>query len=215
MAELLIMEVQKYPELYDRTHPQHKNVERKQEIWELLGHSLQTTGIDASKRWKDIRDSFVKSRRRLSSPKNPNKVYKPYRHARLLDFLLPCLLTSTNSKGKKRVSTTTLLENGGDGDTAQIMNDDLLQQPEKKIKKYPKVSLQEDASDLKETNANKEELSDLDEDDLFFRSMACSCKKLPQSVKSFVRFKIHEIIFQAENQIIAVSEISQPPVTSE
>ena len=37
-----------------------------------------------------------------------------------------------------------------------------------------------------------------DEDDIFFRSMAVACKKLPPRAKSSVKFKIHKIIHEAE-----------------
>ena len=37
-----------------------------------------------------------------------------------------------------------------------------------------------------------------DEDDIFFRSMAVACKKLPPYLKSLVRLKIHQVMFEAE-----------------
>ncbi|XP_033117207.1 transcription factor Adf-1-like [Anneissia japonica] len=203
IAEQLIKEVEVFPELYDRSNPLHTNAERKVEIWESIGNKLATTGVEASKRWKDIRDAFVKSRRRnIARP--PNKTGKPYRYAASLEFLLPCLL----KQHKKKV--TSPLENGEED--AAATGETPLHKSLKRLR--TKVALKEAVPEKEEDTAKCEHVPEPDEDDLFFQSMACACKKLPQNVKSFVRFKIHEIIFQAENQLITVPDMTHQTLST-
>ncbi|XP_033125922.1 uncharacterized protein LOC117123935 [Anneissia japonica] len=50
--------------------------------------------------------------------------------------------------------------------------------------------------------ANKKKEQEADDVDHFFNSMAVSVKAMPPNVRALVKFKIHEIVFQAENELM-------------
>ena len=71
--------------------------------------------------------------------------------------------------------------------------------PHRKRKRESSSNTQFEESILKYLSAQQEEPAE-DSVDVFFRSMAAACKKLPDSEKSRVKFEIHKIIFEAEER---------------
>ncbi|XP_065211521.1 uncharacterized protein LOC135839431 [Planococcus citri] len=63
--DCLIDEVSRYPALYDAESRDHKDVSLKLNIWKMISEKLNNKSIqDCQKKWKNIRDSYMRFRRR-------------------------------------------------------------------------------------------------------------------------------------------------------
>ncbi|XP_022086185.1 transcription factor Adf-1-like [Acanthaster planci] len=201
-GENLILEVQKYPQLYDRSLEAYKDTLQKQDIWEAVGGRVNMSGPQAAKRWKDIRDAFLKSRK-----KQDTKNVKPYKYEHVLGFLLPYLKTRSNmamnDDSFADCDSDGHCDRGSEGELVETQLNNSNKPPipvpvyliARKRKRDESLQLGDGILNCcKEVQNGTVE----DEDDAFFRSMAAMCKKLPPSVKSRVKFQIHKFLFEAE-----------------
>ncbi|KAJ8966367.1 hypothetical protein NQ314_003562 [Rhamnusium bicolor] len=107
----LISEVERYPELYDNTHPNFKNKDWKMDIWVDITYKLRKQCDEESvrqvrMRWKSLRDSYVKATKyRTALSKAQAKPKKNWRYSQSMSFLDPFLGSPNPAKGvrnKKR-----------------------------------------------------------------------------------------------------------------
>ncbi|KAH1006882.1 hypothetical protein HUJ05_007573 [Dendroctonus ponderosae] len=59
-TEMLIELVEKYPILYDLSHEDYKNIRKKDKLWDKIGQEIHITGEEAKKKWKNLRDTYVR-----------------------------------------------------------------------------------------------------------------------------------------------------------
>ncbi|KAG8250863.1 hypothetical protein J6590_093226 [Homalodisca vitripennis] len=60
IIEHLLEVVYTYPVLYDLNHKDYKNIRKKDKIWEDIGKTLNTSGDEMKKKWKNMRDCYMK-----------------------------------------------------------------------------------------------------------------------------------------------------------
>ncbi|KAK1124298.1 hypothetical protein K0M31_006670 [Melipona bicolor] len=61
--EKLIENVANYPFLYNICDENYKNHELKENVWKEISYELKRTAADCKKRWRNIRDTFMKIKR--------------------------------------------------------------------------------------------------------------------------------------------------------
>nr|XP_024214882.1 uncharacterized protein LOC106691786 [Halyomorpha halys] len=94
----LIEEVSRWPILYNTSCKEYKNVQMRNRVWsditsKLFGHSNLILVEKVITKWKNLRDTFVKSLRKKECPNT-----KKWKHEEQMRFLLPYI--------KKKVSFT-------------------------------------------------------------------------------------------------------------
>ncbi|XP_047120558.1 uncharacterized protein LOC124803418 [Schistocerca piceifrons] len=110
--EIIIMEVQKHPWLYNTRDPEYKIRERKRESWRavtaaVLGEKWDgmdnkqksDLGIETQKRWKSMRDSYtkyMKSKGRSGDAATSSKPYVFYKQMTFLEGVLQQRTTAGN-----------------------------------------------------------------------------------------------------------------------
>ncbi|XP_076461819.1 uncharacterized protein LOC143294267 [Babylonia areolata] len=97
IRERLIVEVKKYPALYDRSNEDYKKYEQRVQIWTAIGRKFSLSASEAQAKWKNLRDNMVKHIKRNSLNKDGRKKVKQYKFAKMLEFVIPFLeISRTN-----------------------------------------------------------------------------------------------------------------------
>ncbi|KAL4096404.1 hypothetical protein QTP88_021366 [Uroleucon formosanum] len=85
--EILIESVRKNPILYDSADSKHKDIILKDEIWKDIGLKIGKSGDECKKRWKNIRDTYNRNKRKLGtgSARTSKKKWPLAAHISFLD----------------------------------------------------------------------------------------------------------------------------------
>ncbi|XP_061725149.1 uncharacterized protein LOC133531069 [Cydia pomonella] len=209
----LIELVQARPCLWDRQAPDYKDRLARDRAWGQIFEELDpqfkecsaTTkhdiGTTITKKWYNIRDSYVKSLK----PDYLGRRNRPYIHAELLRFLDDCYIEKLNTSflNKRR-------NQEGDFDELETEEPEETEPWEQKVfvtldeEPAQKRARTEYSPDQRENNKTNEEdiisiLSNLiqkeeDEDRAFFKSITPSVKKLSESSKFEFRIEVLKLI---------------------
>ncbi|KAM9321813.1 uncharacterized protein KZ484_021879 [Pholidichthys leucotaenia] len=82
----LIVEIKKHKELYDPHDPFYKDNRRKEKAWEAIGAAVGAEVDDCKRRWKVLRDAFVKN---VKQKNLPNGSVREWKYEKLISFVLP------------------------------------------------------------------------------------------------------------------------------
>ncbi|KAJ0000930.1 hypothetical protein NQD34_005950 [Periophthalmus magnuspinnatus] len=97
--ERFIQEVQFHSVLYDTTHPFYKDNSRKERAWVEVATALQSDVCDCKARWRNLRDTFVKHRKRLGIPNGSGGwPQKDWKYSELMSFLLPFVVPRASKR---------------------------------------------------------------------------------------------------------------------
>lgn len=91
--EDLLVEIKKHEVLYNRAHAHYKKNRVREAAWEEIAETLQYDCEKCKKRWRTLRDTFIKSRRheRLLQWSKTGKRNKPWHLHEHMQFLVPFL----------------------------------------------------------------------------------------------------------------------------
>ncbi|XP_049957236.1 transcription factor Adf-1 [Schistocerca serialis cubense] len=80
--------VSQHPCLYDLKNPKYRDTMFRDRIWEEIGAQLKLAGMQLQKKWRNIKDSYNREKRRLSG-KSGSAVARntQYLYFNLLSFL--------------------------------------------------------------------------------------------------------------------------------
>ncbi|XP_050532665.1 transcription factor Adf-1-like [Daktulosphaira vitifoliae] len=88
MEEQLISEIERRPVLYDRSVQACKKMSARDDAWREVAEIMKQTEPEVKKRWRTLRDSFMRFHRlqRTSGPKGKKKMWIYYHE---MAFLIP------------------------------------------------------------------------------------------------------------------------------
>ncbi|XP_019129362.1 transcription factor Adf-1-like [Larimichthys crocea] len=84
--ERLIVEVEQHKIIYDITHPFYKDNGHKDRAWHLIAEVLEVDADTCKARWRALRDSFVKNRKKSGLV---GGIQKEWKYTDIMSFLLP------------------------------------------------------------------------------------------------------------------------------
>ncbi|XP_072298845.1 uncharacterized protein [Eucyclogobius newberryi] len=97
--ERMIQEVQYHSLIYDTTHPFYKDNSRKERAWAEVAAALRSDVNECKARWRNLRDTFVKHRKRLGLPNGGGGwPQKDWKYAELMSFLLPFVVPRVSKR---------------------------------------------------------------------------------------------------------------------
>ncbi|XP_064595384.1 uncharacterized protein LOC135461994 [Liolophura sinensis] len=100
IKERIILEVEKNPVLFDKSNPNYKRADLKEDIWSSIGGKLGISGPDVQTKWRNIRDCMAKHvKKNKTQSGQAATAKKPYKYEHILGFLIPTLderATSSN-----------------------------------------------------------------------------------------------------------------------
>ncbi|XP_064650030.1 uncharacterized protein LOC135501712 [Lineus longissimus] len=113
--ERLILEIEKFPRIYNKGLEEYKDPDKKDDAWKKVADKLSIGVPLAKSKWKNIRDAMrrYKNDIRTKSGQGRKKV-KEYKYAKMLGFLEPFLedrrssgnLQATQEEGHDEKQTT-------------------------------------------------------------------------------------------------------------
>lgn len=185
----LIKEVGKRPILYDKSVSGFNKTKLRDAAWKEVHETLNVTESECKKRWRSLRDSFIKLQRT-----HGGRTRWPYHHA--MRFLLPHIEPKMDSGSKK--------EDDSDAEEEAAR--------QRAIQNLPELSFPLDKFEYDEdshSSPKKARLSSTEEetscqcnrtdpDELFLLSCAPTLKRLNSKSNAVARLKIQQVLYEAE-----------------
>ncbi|KAL7382809.1 hypothetical protein ABVT39_027951 [Epinephelus coioides] len=116
----LIVEVEKYRELYDPQHPFYKDNSKKDQCWDAVATAIGSTLEECKRRWKQLRDSYVKNKNKTVPSGSAGGSQKDWKYSNIMSFLLPHL------QPRSSISTLRLVDLSDDTSADLICEEDNL-----------------------------------------------------------------------------------------
>ncbi|XP_004922050.1 transcription factor Adf-1-like isoform X2 [Bombyx mandarina] len=189
MNELdLIKEVEKRPILYDKSVSGFNKTKLRDDAWKEVQEALNVTESECKKRWRSLRDSFIKLQRT-----HGGRTRWPYHQA--MRFLLPHIEPKAETGIKKEE----------DSDPEEEVA------RQRAIQNLPDFSFNHDKyedDEFSEPSPKKQRLNSTDEescqhctrtdpDELFLLSCAPTLKRLNSKKNAVARLKIQQVLYEA------------------
>nr|XP_026490856.1 uncharacterized protein LOC113396967 [Vanessa tameamea] len=183
----LIKEVEKRPILYDKSVSGFNKTKLRDDAWKEVQEALNVSESECKKRWRSLRDSFIKLQRT-----HAGRTRWPYLHS--MRFLIPHVEVKNDMPTKRETSDSDPEEENRPrpGNSLPDLSSDSREKDDdddfKKAKKMRLNSTEEDPCQCNRT--------DLDE--LFLLSCASTLKRLNSKQNAAARLKIQQALYEAE-----------------
>ncbi|XP_030598705.1 uncharacterized protein LOC115789434 [Archocentrus centrarchus] len=90
MDDKLILAVFNYPELYNVTLPNYRCTESRTNAWRSISIELGLTTEECKRRWKNMRDRYLKEvRMEIKSKKQGENLQSKWKYRQLMNFIAP------------------------------------------------------------------------------------------------------------------------------
>ncbi|XP_023941219.1 transcription factor Adf-1-like [Bicyclus anynana] len=193
----LIREVERRPILYDKTVSGFNKTKLRDNAWKDVQETLNVSEAECKKRWRSLRDSFIKLQRT-----HGGRTRWPYLSA--MKFLLPHVETT---KGDTPARESNVKRETSDSETEEL--------PRRSAADFSLPDLtfpdfhSEDEEDSQSQPAKKMRLDVLEEldpchcnrtdpDELFLLSCAPTLKRLNAKQHAVAKLKIQQVLYEAE-----------------
>ncbi|XP_022117272.2 transcription factor Adf-1 isoform X1 [Pieris rapae] len=178
----LIELVRNYPSLYKNKDKKHTSLLVKENCWREIAKKLNKTEAECKKRWRSLRDSFIKLQRT-----HGGRTRWPYHNA--MRFLLPHIEPKSETLIKRETSDSETEEEVRHR-PGQSLPDLFLE---------PRLDDEDDFQPKKpRLNSSDDELQRTDPDELFLLSCASTLKRLNAKQNAVARLKIQQVLYEAE-----------------
>lgn len=227
----LIEEVQKYQHIYDSSMKEYRDSIRVQNSWQEIARNLNVEIELAKKKWKYIRESYVKSKKTAKGKSGDGRPTKPNKYFELLAWLSPFIKHRPTESNIASPSDTELTGSMDNEDPNSLEEELSLSASlrsispvanttdpstssstgRKVIRKRPRTEVEKA---IMQSLADKE---DEDEFANFGKTIADSLRKLPKLSQVLTKKKINDIIFEAEMAVMGNnpnSEANEEPQVS-
>ncbi|XP_033988582.1 uncharacterized protein LOC117484227 [Trematomus bernacchii] len=226
MEEKIIVAVGNHPGLYDQSLFTYRDTHRRSQAWREVAETVGHTEEVCRTRWKSLRDRFRRENTRDKEAKRSGAAssgeYKPWRFTAVMGFLTPFLTERETSSNVPRqtlppspcTTPDPQLPSPVPKEESQLGESQLGEsQPASK----PRQGRQDRRRRMLRTGEEGEGRCrplrtgccqpsvlcachhlNFDEDELFFRSLLPSMRRLSIAKRARVRFAIHKAIFEAE-----------------
>ncbi|XP_038212066.1 transcription factor Adf-1-like [Zerene cesonia] len=178
----LIKEVEKRPILYDKSVSGFNKTKLRDDAWKEVQEALHVSEAECKKRWRSLRDSFIKLQRT-----HGGRTRWPYHNA--MRFLLPHVEPKSDTPPKRETSdseTEDEIRHRPGQSLPDLFSDPRLEDDEDFQPKKPRL------------NSTDEEFQRTDPDELFLLSCASTLKRLNSKQNAVARLKIQQVLYEAE-----------------
>ncbi|XP_056626613.1 uncharacterized protein si:ch211-207i20.3 [Triplophysa dalaica] len=207
-AELLLFLVSENKELFDKNHSEYKNIKRKEILWQGIADKIGVDVEDVKAKWKNLRDTYTRKKRMeqaVSRGGRGAKKSKQWRYMRVMDFLDPSCtehrsisLNSVPNKVEEDDPEDDSEAEPASTSTGTSISSPGIQPCAMKRKRTGTLDMLERYLATKDAREKEKDEQQLDEVDLFLRSLAPALRRLPASKQSLVKLQIQKIIHDAE-----------------
>ncbi|XP_067000762.1 uncharacterized protein [Anabrus simplex] len=208
-SELLILEVQKHPCVYDMKNQGYKDRDVKARAWTTISKALvgekweelepeerNNIGKEIQKRWKSLRDSYTRALKFQESKNGgATKGKRPYVFYRKMSFLQSCIQLTESS----RSTDESVLQAGSKDDGKTELNNSALSDRitnkitprEPKKRKCDTDTFEKEVMDVLKSNASQPQQ---DPDEMFFLSLIPYVKSMNSSNKLNFQIEVMQLL---------------------
>lgn len=193
----LIDLVRSKPQLYNPQHEDYKNTLARENTWVEISQKLSISTDLAKKKWKNLRDTFMKVRTKSKEGRNGGTAatqikWPHFDHLKFLNDTLPEKRPYTSSVQSSAVENQQEREVSTDDESTRV-TDPTSSQGGPPLKK----ARQADAVDREILNVIQSlaQAEDDDVNDAFGKTIALELKCLPKEKQARARFGITELLF--------------------
>jgi len=179
---------------------------------------LFVLGIDLQKKWKSLRDGYVKELKKIKTVKSSSAapVKSSYLFFRRLQFLQPTVQKNstesnfeTDFDSYENPETENLNQETSSNTQNQAEKNSNQQQQRKKIKLHPADEHFANIIEKSLNNRNNSEKKEDDEDKLFCMSLYKKIKKVPEAMRLKTKIDIYNLILQKQT----IQQTQSPSLT--
>uniref|UniRef100_A0A8C1PD99 Transcription factor Adf-1 n=2 Tax=Cyprinus carpio TaxID=7962 RepID=A0A8C1PD99_CYPCA len=191
VTEKLIQSVHAYPVLYNVSLHDYRSAERRVRAWREVAASVGLSVVECKRRWKTIRDRFIRERRlcQLRREEGGRRLHF-WPHRESLSFL------DAHVRKRKRAAEQPddSLDECSGGDSKRLESE---LQPLTELPPGLKLPQPAVTSEL-HGKTEKQKKEAFDEDELFLLSYVPALKRLTPQKRAAVKMQIQQIMFDAE-----------------
>ncbi|KAL4123036.1 hypothetical protein QTP88_015268 [Uroleucon formosanum] len=212
--KILIEYVQQNREIFDSAHPKHKDINFKEKIWKIISEKVGRTDEDCKKRWRNIRDTYIKQKKKLSTGSaTSEKVNRTLSYLSFMDSVEYERKTTSNVKNQENDNSLSIAEDGDDTQNHTLNDEDTFESPNTwsdlpSISSYAGKRIRSKETDnlLSKIQTQNEilvsSIGNQHEDsvDLFFKSISTTVKKLPARAINEAKLQILTLISHLEDK---------------
>lgn len=201
LSERIIEAVKRHTILYDMSHPDNKNLRKKDLVWSELGKELNLHVEVVKKKWKNIRDCYLKYLKSLESyPSRRN--YSNWQWAGQMEIFKPYFL----ARPKLQYGLSSEIEIKTENFDDIIYQEDESNDPDDP-KSYHELFRKRKYDDISETLTIEPQLTiqeepkffnQMDAMDLIFLGYSKTVKLFSQRRQAMVKMKIAKILLDEE-----------------
>ncbi|KAL1516655.1 hypothetical protein ABEB36_000538 [Hypothenemus hampei] len=105
-VEKLIHAVKNYPILYDVSNEEYKNAKMKKQVWNQIGEELGDDGEKLKRKWKNLRDNYVKYLQAINTKteSKDRQKFRKWQWASQMDVFRPFICVFNTESNVKNVS---------------------------------------------------------------------------------------------------------------
>ncbi|VVC40020.1 BESS motif,MADF domain,SANT/Myb domain,Myb-like domain [Cinara cedri] len=210
--ELLVEEVSKNQVIYDNSHEKHKDLHYKEIIWNKISPIVGRSTDDCKKRWRNIRDTYMKHKRKPGTVSGTSK--KKWALAENLSFLNNVIQYERNMIAHFNGNDSLIEDNTEDAnekfenntiEKSVIESDFNEYQPPTKMSKIKNYQIDRASTIVESLQKPNEAIityntTTVDEIDLFFQSIAGIVKKLPPRGVTEARLEVLKTVSALEEK---------------
>ncbi|CAK1595796.1 unnamed protein product [Parnassius mnemosyne] len=193
MNELdLIKEVEKRPILYDKSVSGFNKTKLRDDAWKEVQNALHVSEAECKKRWRSLRDSFIKLQRT-----HGGRTRWSYHHA--MRFLLPHVEPKSEMTSKRELDDSDPEEEVRQRTTNSLPDlsfpgvDSLKYEEDEDSQPSPKKIRLQSTDEESSCQCNR-----TDPDELFLLSCSSTLKRLNSKQNAVARLKIQQVLYEAE-----------------
>ena len=64
--EKLAIEIEKYPVIYDKGHPEHKRIDIQENAWKMVAEAMSSTTDDVKRLFRNLKTKYGKKRSKMA-----------------------------------------------------------------------------------------------------------------------------------------------------
>ncbi|XP_022193329.1 uncharacterized protein LOC111051191 [Nilaparvata lugens] len=207
-TELFLEVIYTFPLLYDINHKDYKNVWKRDKIWEDIGKTLDAPGDELKKKWRNLRDTYVKYLKATKPTiEQAKKNYKTWTWATQMEKFKPYLGAEKTKVSDDRdesylghVLECELLEMDSPGPSSE---------PPSKRKKlvHSPTSISRNIENVAQSLENESQVN-FDSTDHLMLSYSKTIKTFSRARQAGIKLKIAQLVNEAEMEQIREDEQS-------
>ncbi|XP_064469881.1 transcription factor Adf-1-like [Ornithodoros turicata] len=195
-ADKLIELVRRFPYLYELSHPDFKDTQRKENTWKSIGEKLGVTGDVAMKKWVNLRDRYRKLKKDHDGKLRSGAAAVPP-----VSWIYFKILESVLCEKKSDARQSIMLSSGSD-DSAQGCSQ-MLSDTDVDLSQDNDDGLSQLRSAYMDTMERLAKQPKLDRIDMFFKYVAASVRELLSDSRNRFIHQCQSLLYQFQGQLDA------------